>query len=505
MMKAKEPIRMRSSMIRCFALALLFYVVAQAGAAEEYWSYSYGNFDVTTAGDGAHAGTLVHTVARFDVALSKILQLPDIQIPTHIYFLPAKEAEALLGKDDAAAYKFSGYEVTTVSGPESGSANRYWGALFGYTGALLVNGRASRFPFWFQVGVPYLFANTEFEGDRIRTGGVIPGFAQTLQHGGLIPMRTFLRLQHDDPQLKNSTYMSMYSAESWYLAREIYVENKLRPEFAHYFAMLKNGENEQSAFAASFKFDYEDLDKRLAADMSAPVHVFVVPVPREPANEGSPQQLSVAEAKGRVAELNLEWAHRAAALQLAAEALQADPKNERALRVMARANMQEGNFAVALAAADRVTALSAPSAAGLTDCGNVLAALAHSVAQKEASVGVDADTLTRRAKETYERALSLDAEYLRSWAGLAYVYSSGRDADAVRAFLSRVKPVMEKHSYSGALAQALARMCLQTGQTQDAFVFAEFWRDDAINLVDLDHANAFISRLKTNPTTGGGA
>jgi hypothetical protein len=126
------------------------------------------------------------------------------------------------------------------------------------------------------------------------------------------------------------------------------------------------------------------------------------------------------------------------------------------------------------------------------------------VAQKEASVGVDAGTLTRRAKDTYERALSLDADYLQSWAGLALIHTSERDADAVRAFLSRVKPVMEKHSYSGALAQALARMCLQSGLTQDAFVFAEFWRDDAINLVDLAHADAFISRLKTNPTTVGG-
>ena len=71
-------------------------------------------------------------------------------------------------------------------------------------------------------------------------------------------------------------------------------------------------------------------------------------------------------------------------------------------------------------------------------------------------------------------------------------------------FLTKVKPVMEKHSYSAALAQALAKMCLQAGQTQDAFVFAEFWRDDAINLADLDHADAFISRLKTDPPKVGG-
>jgi len=41
-------------------------------------------------------------------------------------------------------------------------------------------------------------------------------------------------------------------------------------------------------------------------------------------------------------------------------------------------------------------------------------------------VMLDADMLARRAMEECERAISLDPEYLRGWAGLAYVYGSRR-------------------------------------------------------------------------------
>jgi len=56
---------------------------------------------------------------------------------------------------------------------------------------------------------------------------------------------------------------------------------------------------------------------------------------------------------------------------------------------------------------------------------------------------------------------------------------------------------MERHLSSGALARALATMCSQTGQTQAAFLFGEYWRDDALNQHDLDEATAFIARMKT--------
>jgi tetratricopeptide (TPR) repeat protein len=495
-------------MVHRIALALLFCAANHAVSAEEYWGYRYKDLDVTTVGSSGYAIELAKNIARFDTALSHILQLPETPLPTHIYVLPGGQVKALVGEDASASYKFSGYEATTIANPDSDPSNRYnnryWGVLFGYTGALLMNSGASRFPHWFQVGVPQVFSHTEFEVDSVRTGLVTPGVAHTLLGAPLIPMRTFLSLEPNDPRLKGD-YLVMYEAECWYLAREVFVEGKLRLEFSRYLALIKEGKSEAEAFASSFKIGYEDLDKLLAGALRETKHVFIVAAPRELTDQGVPFKLSPSEAKGRFADLSFQWHHQAAALQVAAEALQADPKNETALRVLARANLQQGNFEAAVAAVDRLSALSAPSAAAFTDCGDVLSSLAGAVSTKRASIGVDVETLQHRAQEAYEHAIKVDPEYLRSWAGLAYLYGTQRDVEAAKALVPKVQSVMEKHSYSGALARALAEMCSRTGQIHEAFLFAESWRDDAITHADQSQAEAFISRLKTQPPTTSGS
>jgi tetratricopeptide (TPR) repeat protein len=477
------------------AAVLLFTAMSPAAVAQDYWSYSYKGFDaITTAGSG-HAVSLAHDLARFDTALTRILKLPEKRLPTHIYELSGKEVKELLGEADAATYKFSGYEVSVITGTGAHGSDR-WGALFGYTGSLLVSGRASRTPYWYRMGVPQLFAHTEFGPGSVTTGGVVPGFAQTLLHTKLIPMRVFLAMQPNDPQLRTSSdFYKLFEAESWYLAREIYVENKLRSEFGNYLALTREGKSESDAFAASFKISYEDLDRLLVQAMREPAHKYVVNVPREPADDQQPRKLSVIEAKTLLADLSLLVQHRADALRLATEALQADSNSELSLRILARANLQDGDFAASLAAVDKLAALTAPSAAALTDSGDVLFGVARAVSAKQASIGTNSDTLSGRAKGAYERAIQLEPDDLRAWAGLAYLYGSLRDNVAARALVTRAQPVMEKRLDSGALARALASMCYQTEQTEAAFLFGQYWRDDAITPRDLDEARAFMARL----------
>jgi tetratricopeptide (TPR) repeat protein len=485
---------MQRSSIR--AAALLLCPVSHAAIAADYWSYAYKDFDVTAVGSSGYTVSLAHDVARFDKALNHILQLSERHPPTHIYELEPKQEKDLLGEVGVVSYKFSGYEVSVITDTRADRNSPRWGALFGYTGSLLVSGRAVRAPYWFQVGVPQLFANTEFESGRIKTGGVSVGFARVLRGGKLIPTRIFLRMQGSDPQLRApSAFKSLFEAQSWYLAREVYVEGKLRTEFWRYLALMREGKSEADAFATSFKLSYEDLDKLLVDAMSEPTHVFVVDVPREPPDNQQPRKLSEAETKAMLADLNLQWQHRANALRLASEALQGDPHSELSLRVLARANLQEGNFDASLAAVDKLVALTAPSAAALTDGGEVLSRLAREVSAKQAAIGVDSDTLSRRARDAYEHAIGLDPDYLRSWSGLANLYSSPHDSAAAQAFVARAQPMMEKHLESAALARALATMCSRTGQTAAAFLFGEYWRADAITPRDLDEALAFMARM----------
>ncbi len=488
---------MKCLRIYVVAAALLLDPTARA-LAEGYWASAYQDFEVVTADRAARAVSLAHNVARFEKALTENLNLPPASVPTHIYELPPKETKDLLGGADGAAYHFTGYEVAVVTGVGVTKAtNPNWGPLFGYTGSLLFS-RTGRYPYWYLIGIPQLFANTEFGPGEIKTGGMSAGFAYTLTRGKLIPMRVFLRAQRGDPQLQSaSEFRTMFEAESWFLAREVFVERKLRSEFGQYLKLIVDGKSEEEAFSASFKISYEDLDKVLLKAMSEPAHLFVVKVPTEPPDSAQARQLSPAEVKARLADLSLTWNHRADAQRLASEALQQDAANELALRTMARVSLSQADFAAALANAERLLALPSPSAAALTDCGEVFARLAFELAAKHATLATDPESLRGRAKDAYERAVGTDPEYLRAWAGLAYLYSTPNATAAAQALVPRAQPVMEKHPYNGALARALATMCAQTGQTSSAFLFGELWRNGAPTEKDRSQAETFLARLQT--------
>jgi hypothetical protein len=478
--------------------AALLCLAGRAAGAEDYWSYVDSDFQVTTYEGLGYTASLASDLVRFDKVLSRILETTEGHLPTRIYVLTADQARQLIGGSvGSASYKFSGYEVSVVTSEGQDRQNRYWGALFGYTGALFLNGRVSRSPYWFQVGVPALFANTEFEGAKVRTGGPVAGFVGMLQRGQRIPMRTFLRVQSVDPQLRSSAaFNTMFEAQSWYLARELYVEGKLRTEFSQYLGLIRDGKTESDAFAASFKISYEDLDKLLSDALRERPHIFVVNEASDSVSGQAPRKLTTVETKAMLADLSLQWEHRPDALRLAAEALEGDANNELALRVQARGKLRDGDFLGAFAAADKLDGLSAASAAALTDVGEVFFKLASEVAKKQAVIGAATDDLSRRAREAYQRAIGLDPEYLQAWAGLAYFYGSQRNAAAAKELAEKAQPVMEAHVNSGALARALATMCGRTGQTHAAFLFGEYWKDDAITQSDLDAAMAFMAQLR---------
>jgi len=104
-------------------------------------------------------------------------------------------------------------------------------------------------------------------------------------------------------------------------------------------------------------------------------------------------------------------------VQLANQALQAEPANESALRALAQAQLARGAYGEALAAVDKLAAQGA-SAAASADSAAILAGLARAAASGRATLSVDAATLKRRAKEAYERAIAADSEDRRSRDGL---------------------------------------------------------------------------------------
>lgn len=281
---------MQHSWIRRIAFFIALYCVGQTIRAEDYWTYKYQDFDLTVAGSREAAVSLAHTIARFHEALAQILPLPSAPIPTHIYMLEPAQAAQITGMMHSALYHLDSSEAFVIgdmgTGPE-----RYWAALFGYTGSVLAGGWARRYPIWWKVGVPQLFAHSEFELDKVKTGGHVYGSLPD----PFIPTRTLFRTNPGDPRLQDKRYQERFDAESWFIARQIYVQGKLRPEFTRYLSLLQEGKDEAGAFAESFKISYEDLDRLLQQVIGDISHIYVIKIQPLPPDSGEPRKLTSAE------------------------------------------------------------------------------------------------------------------------------------------------------------------------------------------------------------------
>ena len=410
------------SLLRRAAIAGLLLGPVAALAADEHWGYTYKGIDVTVDGNGALAVNLARYCVRLDAMLTKILGIgTNYRVPTRLYALPGAQIKRLAGGDYESAYLDSSYDNTVLMDSSSNpEGRRYWGAFFGYTATLLASDKLLRGPGWYMIGVPSVFADTVFEGSHVKLGNITPGFADTLTNGGsLIPMRTFLTMKQHDAMLKGKRDLEMFDAESWFLARLVFVEGHHRSEFGRYLDLMRAGKSEPEAFSASFRISYEDLDKEIQLAMHERAHVYIMDTPPDPLpkTEGA-QRLSAAEFKARLAQAYGDYGHAAAAIDLANEALREEPDNQRALRALARAQLDAHAYPEALAAVDRMGGHE-QSAAGYADRAAVLAALAQVAARGEAQLPVDAVTLRRRAKEDYERALAADGEDRRSRDALA--------------------------------------------------------------------------------------
>jgi hypothetical protein len=292
----------------CVAVAWLLCTVAVPAGAENYWTCSQGSIEVVTTDGSGRAVSLAQDLARFDAALTQILQLPPPHLPTQVFELPTKIAAELIGDRNWVVYRPSSSGVIVVTDVQNLSSGvRNWGPLFGYAGGLVTTGQAGRSPYWFRVGVPALFARTEFDFDHVRTGGLDVVELRSLQDRPLIPSRDLLQMRASDPRLANRQYTLHFQAVSWFLAREVFVEGMLRPEFNHYLDSIRNGASEADAFTGSFKLSYEDLDKKLHDALSNPAHIYVIPVPHQEASDAQPRQLSAAEVDALLAELRMRF------------------------------------------------------------------------------------------------------------------------------------------------------------------------------------------------------
>jgi hypothetical protein len=296
-------VQLRHLLRAALACGLIVPVVSRA--ADEYWSYSYRNIDVTAEGTSAYAINLARYCVRLDGLLRRILGIQNTQPPpTHIFALSRGQMGQLLG-ENTSRYQVSGGDNFILTTNATAHDSDYWGAYFGYTAALLASDGWLSGPEWYRVGLPLVFAGTTYKGTRAQLGVIEFGYALTLGRGGsLIPMRVFLAHKRQEVLDEHRYNPEMYSAQAWALAHEIYVESWHRAEFTRYLELMRQGTSEADAFSACFKGSYEQLDKEFAVAIQKRQYVYTIEVPDDAAPKGeTAQPLSAAQVKARVAQL----------------------------------------------------------------------------------------------------------------------------------------------------------------------------------------------------------
>jgi tetratricopeptide (TPR) repeat protein len=218
-------------------------------------------------------------------------------------------------------------------------------------------------------------------------------------------------------------------------------------------------------------------------------------------NAAAPHSVSVAEVDARLAEFGVRHSRQLEeAMQLAQSALSVEPNNELAWRALARGQVIKGKYVDALASVEKLAARPSLSAAGHSDCGFVLAAIAQHHAD------TDKAALLQRARSEYEQAIAQNGDDVASLYEFAGMIETQKDVEAAR----KIQPAMEQALYRNPrnreLAMSLVRVCLVSGNFSDAFKFTVAWQENATSDADEEQATAYASRIKAiierNSTAG---
>jgi hypothetical protein len=478
------------------AAALVSLALGLPASAEEYWSYSYQGIEVTAAGNAGRAADLGHDLVQLDAAFVQTAAAPlgSWRSPVHVYALPGSLFKKVWGADASAAYLNAGsYRDIMINNDHSNADNRHWAAYAAYISGLLST-QGIRYPIWYSTGLSSVFAETSVLGDRVIIGGIDRGVLRQLDRGPLIPMRTLLTWKFNDPQPHDSNFTSLYRAQCWLFVHQVLIEHKYRDSVARYLELLRHGKSESEAFAASFSVSYEDLDAFMRGLMTqGTLNRFAIDLPK--LNAAAPQPVSAADVDARLAEFGVRHNREVQeSLQLAQSAISVEPNNERACRALARGQVIEGKYTDALASVERLAARPALSAAAHADCGFVLAA----IAQHHADVGTGEAALLQRARSEYEQAIALNGDDIASLYEFAGMIEAQKDVEAA----NKLKPVMEqafdRNHHDAELARGLVRLCLVSGDLDDALKFAVAWQENAKSNTDEDQATARVARIKAS-------
>jgi hypothetical protein len=490
-------------------LALCIGVLAAAGApralAADYWGYTYKDFEVIAEGSAADAQRVGRQLGAVDETMRKLLRLPPgaSEPPTRVYLLPQSELgglDAVWSSQGGAFFRAGPFEDYMVLHSEAAGSDPEVSAE--RARALLASWGLARLPEWFRHGVAQLASSASFDEDHMTLGQDAAERSARLAHGW-IPMAEFLRLPASDPLLHRSPDTeALYETQCWWMVHLTLLDGVLDKVMPVYLQRFLMGESQEAAYAATFGMPYEQLDdyfKKLRRNINLKPYTTTLPDLTAPA----PQHLSEPEAKARLAELLLAHEPRSeAGRQMAADALSAEPKNERALLATASYDLGAGRYGPLQESVQQLGGLEELSATSHRDLGVLLATLARLKDENMPGTGaVDSKAARATARAQLQLAIASAPNDPRAPYELGWLLSGQGDVAGVRDLLPKVEAAFYRRPESAEFAELLVRMNSITGNTADVFKYSVAEQRLAATEVERARATARVERLRAQLKT----
>lgn len=137
-----------------------------------------------------------------------------------------------------------------VEADDQATINPYITSYFSYVGLVLDQSLDRDVPVWFRRGFTGVLSNTVVRDDRILLGPVIPWELRVLRERPRIALPKLLSLPRNAPELKQSTFLEVFDAQSWALVHYLMFgeEGKRSPQLSQFLKLVSSGREPVAAF-----------------------------------------------------------------------------------------------------------------------------------------------------------------------------------------------------------------------------------------------------------------
>lgn len=276
-------------------------------------------------------------------------------------------------------------------------------------------------PLWLDEGLAEYYSTFSVSGEKVSIGRPVHEHVQWLRAQPLIPLAQHFAVGHGSPEYSETTRKGSFYAQSWALVHYLLGgDGTRRQQLAKFLAELRAGKSNEDAFRAAFGSDYAALEEALRAYVRRPAMPYVNYTLDELTVPGLAELRPVARDELLYALGSLFAWNRGTQAEgeaLLTEAIRLNPEHAEAHATLASLREAQGDREGATALYEKAIALGSRDPMVYLIYGQTLLE----------RTGTAAET-TQRARQLFERAVQLDPNDARAWAGVGMTYV-GADGD----------------------------------------------------------------------------